>query len=225
VATNFDIVRAAVQVDARGGRYIFGAKGPKHFDCSGFTYEVGRLCGSNIGHGSKTQRSIVARARLEISVDLAMRTPGCLLFRMSGNPTHVAISLGNGSTIEAKGSKYGIGVFSAQGRRWSSGGYYPGIWYANPAAPPPAAPGVVDWKLLAGLIQMCKQGSVLSIGSSNSNCVKFAQTGINRVSGRGLTVDGRFGPATDRAVRDLQRLLHLKVDGVVGPETWRVLFP
>ena len=59
----------------------------------------------------------------------------------------------------------------------------------------------------------------------NNPCVKFLQTGINRVSGRGLTVDGDFGPATHRAVVDLQRFLGLTVDGIVGPQTWRVLYP
>lgn len=225
MATNFDIVRAAVQVDARGGRYIFGAKGPVNFDCSGFTHEVGRLCGSKIGHGSKNQRDICSRAGLEITVDRAMRTPGALLFRMTGFPTHVAISLGNGSTIEAKGAKYGIGVFSGQGRRWTSGGYFPGISYADPTAPPPPPPQVVDWAALAKMVEMCKAGSVLKIGTANPICTKFAQTAINRISGRGLTVDGDFGPATDRAVRDLQRWLGLQVDGVIGPQTWKVLYP
>ena len=36
----------------------------------------------------------------------------------------------------------------------------------------------------------------------------------------GITVDGWFGPATERAVRAYQKANGLKVDGWVGPKTW-----
>lgn len=231
MATGYDIVRSAVQVDARGGRYVWGAKGPRNFDCSGFTFEVGRLNGSGLVHGAQNQRDQLRRARLLVSVDHAMRTPGALLWRIDERPSndHVAISLGNGSAIEAHSTARGIGVFSALGRRWTHGGLYPGIHYGGPPpapAAPPAQPPMppTDWATLAAMVQMCKAGSILRQGDENV-CVKFLQTGINRVSGRGLTVDGRFGPATHQAVVDLQRWLGLTVDGIVGPQTWRVLYP
>ncbi|MDQ1017265.1 peptidoglycan-binding protein [Streptomyces afghaniensis] len=37
------------------------------------------------------------------------------------------------------------------------------------------------------------------------------------------TVDGIFGPHTERAVRDLQKRAHLVVDGIIGPHTWKAL--
>ena len=64
MANQYDIVRAAVAVDGLGGRYVWGAKGPKNFDCSGFTWEVGRRCGSSLVHGAQNQRDQLRPARL-----------------------------------------------------------------------------------------------------------------------------------------------------------------
>ena len=38
-------------------------------------------------------------------------------------------------------------------------------------------------------------------------------------------VDGDFGGGTESAVRTFQKTTGLTVDGVVGPQTWKGLFP
>jgi peptidoglycan hydrolase-like protein with peptidoglycan-binding domain len=35
-----------------------------------------------------------------------------------------------------------------------------------------------------------------------------------------VTIDGNFGQETDQAVREFQRRENIKVDGVIGPQTW-----
>lgn len=49
------------------------------------------------------------------------------------------------------------------------------------------------------------------------------QRGLARLGFGSGRVDGVFGSATDRALRDFQRNLGLEVDGTCGPEAWRAL--
>jgi peptidoglycan hydrolase-like protein with peptidoglycan-binding domain len=53
-------------------------------------------------------------------------------------------------------------------------------------------------------------------------CVGYIQT-ILVYSGRPLTIDSDFGPATAGAVRTFQSSRGLAADGIVGPNTWRSL--
>ncbi len=59
-----------------------------------------------------------------------------------------------------------------------------------------------------------KLGKWLRIGSTGDN-VKYLQAAIG-----GLKVDGIFGPITEKAVRKFQKSQGIKVDGVVGSQTW-----
>lgn len=38
-----------------------------------------------------------------------------------------------------------------------------------------------------------------------------------------ISIDGRFGPETEKAVLDFQRLHQLKQDGLAGTKTWVLL--
>jgi peptidoglycan hydrolase-like protein with peptidoglycan-binding domain len=60
-------------------------------------------------------------------------------------------------------------------------------------------------------------GSTLKKGSDGAE-VRTLQSQLNQL-GYGLDVDGDFGPATDRAVRHLQKAFGYTIDGIVGPGT------
>jgi hypothetical protein len=127
--TSGDFLRAALSQN--GDRYIFGAEtrmndpNPSAFDCSELVQWAGGRAGLDIPDGANNQRDWCRRNGTQISVEEALRTPGALLFRDG----HVAISLGDGRTIEARGRNYGVGVFDGSGR-FTSAGLVPGMSYA-----------------------------------------------------------------------------------------------
>lgn len=57
-------------------------------------------------------------------------------------------------------------------------------------------------------------GSVIKLGSSNTEAVKWVQNVV------GVIPDGVFGTGTEQAVKNWQAFFSLDVDGVVGPYTW-----
>lgn len=114
-----------------GDSYVFGAEtrmddpDPKTFDCSELVQWAAHRAGVEVPDGSWNQYLQLQRQGGAIDVEQALRTPGALLFSFSSPPTsgagrpsqaHVAISLGDGRTIEAKGTQYGVGSWPAGNR-------------------------------------------------------------------------------------------------------------
>ena len=54
--------------------------------------------------------------------------------------------------------------------------------------------------------------------------VLYAQLALVR-AGETISIDGAFGPQTERAVQSFQEQNHLTPDGIVGPKTWMRLYP
>lgn len=81
-----------------------------------------------------------------------------------------------------------------------------------------------DLAAVAAAIKAARQ-TVLKQGSASSDAVKWLQIGLNDKAQAALVVDGKFGPATDRALRSYQRSHGLRADGVVGPATWAAIWP
>lgn len=211
MATGHDLVHTAMRM--RGKPYVFGAEvnlndpNPRAFDCSELIEWACAQIGVRFPDGSWNQIAACS----PISVDRGIKTPGALLYR----PGHIVISRGDNTTIEAKGRAYGVGVFSALGR-FTHAGLIPALVYGSSPAP-------VDLAAIARAIAQAKTQTLRN--GSRGDAVKWAQAGINNISGRGLAVDGIFGAATDRAVRDLQRLFGVVETGVVDAALWAVIFP
>jgi cell wall-associated NlpC family hydrolase len=124
-----------------GDPYVWGASAnpadpnPKAFDCSELVRWAAQRAGVDLPDGSWLQYLQLKQQGATIPVAQALQTPGALLFSFSHEPTpgggrpsqaHVAISLGNGRTIEARGRSYGVGSFDA-GNRFEYAAVVPGL--------------------------------------------------------------------------------------------------
>lgn len=81
--------------------------------------------------------------------------------------------------------------------------------------------GPVTWEKIETSTPPRAKRPTIRIGSSGDD-VRFLQR-VLVADGHALVVDGRFGPTTDRKVRDFQRKHRLKIDGIVGPVTWQTV--
>jgi hypothetical protein len=148
-------------VAQQGDRYVSNAEAspsdpnPSEFDCSELVEWACARAGvtPTMPDGSWIQQRFCAGQGQIIGVDQAIATRGALLFNHrddAGNPVdpgpkcpphaHVAISLGDGTTIEAMGTNYGVLVASARNRSWTAGALIPGCQYGSAPAPTPPAP-------------------------------------------------------------------------------------
>jgi cell wall-associated NlpC family hydrolase len=119
----------ALALKQAGKRYVFGAyaspnnANPTAFDCS----ELVQWCCERVGIGgcprtSTEQREWVISHKDGTSIATGIKQKGALLFANG----HVAISLGNGRTIEAMDARDGVRQGNANGRPWIAAGFIPG---------------------------------------------------------------------------------------------------
>jgi cell wall-associated NlpC family hydrolase len=124
-----------------GDEYVFGAEtdlddaDPDTFDCSELTQWAAHQAGVEIPDGATAQYLFLKQRGLLIPVEQAKNTPGALLFSFDREPrpgdgrtpgAHVAISTGDGRTIEAQNSRTDVGEFNA-GDRFEFAAVLPGI--------------------------------------------------------------------------------------------------
>ena len=77
--------------------------------------------------------------------------------------------------------------------------------------------------ICCGLIVAVAALSAAPASAMGKPRIAAVQVGLQAKGLYGGTIDGRYGPATERAVRRLQRRAGLSVDGIAGPQTRRAL--
>ena len=108
---------------------------PDKFDCSGLVIWAAKQSGYEApGFGNTNADGLLKYTEKTggaLSPEDAKKKKGALLFRKDGDAPahHVAISLGDGTTMEAKGTKEGVGIFPER-NTWNAGGELPGMFAA-----------------------------------------------------------------------------------------------
>jgi hypothetical protein len=107
---------------------------PDALDCSELVQWAAHMSGVEITDGSVYQHFELIDRGGTVSIDEALNTPGALLFSFDPPPTpgggrpahaHVAISLGDGRTIEAMSTSRGIAIANPDPSRWTNAAVIP----------------------------------------------------------------------------------------------------
>ena len=198
----------------------YGSKwiGHRVADCSGlFSWSFKQL-GGYMCHGSDTMYRKYCTDNGELRsgarTDGQGLKPGTAVFvwkEAKGKYTHVGLYVGNGKVIEAKGAQAGVTTSKITDSKWTHWGELKGVDYTGTAPEPAPEP------------EPAKKPTVRR-GSRNAY-VKELQTGLMKLGyNLGICgIDGDFGSATEKAVREFQRDHGLTQDGVCGPKTWSAL--
>ena len=257
MATGTDIVNTAIRItSSRAIPYAHGNQpppsdpNPAFFDCSGLVEWVIGQFGLSLGTPPYTvnQWNACKAKGAMISVATAVATPGALLFShkdAAGNPVdpatntfpppahaHVAISCGNGRTVEAMGKDrrtgvdFGVGLGTATPvTRWTHAALIPGLDGAavgRTAAPSSGTTGTGGGGRPTARTAIrpfpgeafpgAAHDVVLGWQIGMIACALLADTPENH--------DGVFGDGMTRKVNELQTGFGWTPDGRAGAHTW-----
>ena len=193
--------------------------GHKVADCSGMFVWAFKQFGMGMSHiSSNIYKSYCTSTKGRLTAELKQTIrAGSAVFTGSepGNHPHVGLFVGNNTVIEAKGTQAGIVTSALTDKKWTFYGELKEVNYSGeqPAPAPAPAPEPQPAKL-----------PTLRRGNRNTY-VKQLQTMLDKLGyNLGICgVDGDFGTATEKAVKEFQQDHKLGIDGICGPRTWAEL--
>lgn len=198
-----------------GWPYTFGAEGKKTtkdgivvrtFDCQGFTEWCLSQFGINIkaaGATSQWNNDALWLAKDDIG-SIPNDVLVCLFHRSKDEPKKMAhTGFGyKGATCECQA---GVQYFPQRKSKWQYWAIPKGITDKKPDVDPDHRP----------TLRRGDKGEYVTLAQT-----KLLQKGYNLGK---WGADGKFGNATEKAVKQFQQDWGLKVDGVIGPNTWAML--
>ena len=204
----------------------YGSKWIGHMvaDCSGLFVWAYKQLGGAIYHGSDTMYRKYCDAKGELNsgarTDGQGMKPGTAVFVWKESKkkyTHVGLFVGGDTVIEAAGAKTGVTTSKITDKKWTNWGELTAVDYSGTAPEPAPAPDPSPAPEPA-------KRPTLRKGNRNQY-VKELQTDLDRLGyNLGICgIDGDFGTATEKAVKEFQRDHGLSQDGICGPKTWAAL--
>ena len=177
------------------------------YDCRGFTYWCLKQVGILInGTGATTQWNTEVNWASKGEIDTMPRdTLVCLFVRKNNKMEHTGFGFNN-ETCECSS---GVQHFTSRNKKWTHWAVPAGLYSTDPQPEPEPVPG---WR---PTIRRGSKGP--EVGECQTMLVKLGYD----IGPCGI--DGDFGRATEKAVREFQGDHQLVVDGVVGPMTWDAL--
>lgn len=189
---------------------VYGSKWVGHYvaDCSGMFVWAFREYGMGMSHiSSNIYTSYCSKkGKLNDSLKKTLK-PGTAVFTGSspGNHPHVGLYAGNGKVIEASGTQAGVCTSNITATKWTFYGELKNVLYDGTEEP-------------IEVIDVIRKGDK---GTAVRNLQKkLLELGYKLPK---YGADGDFGSETEAAVKAFQKDWGLTQDGIVGPETQKML--
>ncbi|MBO7662991.1 MAG: peptidoglycan-binding protein [Clostridia bacterium] len=189
-------------------------------DCSGLFSWAFKQLGGYMYHGSDTMFRKYCTETGELKTgkrtDGQGLKPGTAVFVYKSDKkkyTHVGLYIGDGWVIEAAGARQGVIRGKITNSKWTNWGELKGVDYSGTSPEPTPDPQPEPVKR-----------PTIRKGNKNTY-VKEMQQMLQKLGySLGICgVDGDFGTATEKAVKEFQRDNGLTQDGICGPKTWTAL--
>jgi hypothetical protein len=200
----------------------YGSKWIGHYvaDCSGLFSYVFKTLGSYMYHGSNTmwnkycvQKGELKNGKRSDGKDLK---PGTAVFTYNekkNNRGHVGLYIGNGTVIEAAGTKAGVCTSKVTDKKWVEWGELKYVDY----------PTDENGKEETPVAKEPDKGTYPTLRRGAEGDLVTQLQDLLAKAGSTLQIDGIFGAGTQSAVRAFQSKYGLEVDGIVGSKTWAKL--
>lgn len=210
--------------DAKKDNYynasVYGSKWVGHTvaDCSGLFVWAFKQLGGSIYHGSNSiyDRYCTSKGKLNSTLKKNLAVGTAVFTGDASKHGHIGLYVGDGKVIEASGTQAGVCTSNLSAGKWTYYGLLKDVSYDGSASNPVHVPSTpVDETTKLPTLKKGSKGEYVTLLQT-----KLKNKGYNLGS---YGVDGDFGSATEKAVKEFQKNNGLTVDGIVGEKTWKAL--